>query len=299
VVQDKKYTALIILAVLVVLLNLPLPASLRLKAFSRENMGPFQSAAMLIVHKAREGFRLVFQARSAISQRQALVEEIANLQHKVRTLQSLERDNEALRESLGFRDRSQRRLMLAEIIARRDTSGWWQTITINRGSRDGFRPNLAVVTARGLIGKIRMVTPHTSEVLLVTDPNCRVACRLTRTGAFGILRGQGFDGAGRKDMEMLLPALPARMEYIDKTSEVHREDEVVTSGLGGVFPEGLLVGYVDRVGADPTGLHQHAFVVPAANMTAMKYVFVVLPLNKEDGSMGVPPGPDSPDEEVP
>ena len=75
---------------------------------------------------------------------------------------------------------------------------------------------------------------------------------------------------------MLYAPSPCRMDYISREDEIWGHDEVVTSGLGGVFPEGLLVGYVKKVDIDPSGLYQRADVIPAAELGKLRYVFVVL-----------------------
>ena len=81
--------------------------------------------------------------------------------------------------------------------------------------------------------------------------------------------------SGDKGMEMFCAMRPCRMDYVEKDRKILQGDEVVTSGLGGVFPEGLLLGHVVKADMDPSGLYQLADVMPAAEMEELKYVFVV------------------------
>ena len=74
---------------------------------------------------------------------------------------------------------------------------------------------------------------------------------------------------------MLFSVKPCRMDYISTDQEIRRDDEVVTSGLGGVYPEGIVLGHVTRVEVDPSGLYQRADIVPKANLGGLRYVFVV------------------------
>jgi rod shape-determining protein MreC len=112
-------------------------------------------------------------------------------------------------------------------------------------------------------------------VLLITDPACRVACKLPRTEAFGIVRGSGVAVNGEVNLEVLCAVRPCRVDYLPKDDVILKDDEVLTSGLGGVYPEGLLVGYVTRMATAQSGLYQSADLMPAADMGALKYVFVV------------------------
>ena len=126
---------------------------------------------------------------------------------------------------------------------------------------------MAVVTAKGLIGKIIDVSPRTAEVLLISDPTCKVSCALPDEQAFGVLRGRGQGWRGDS---------ACRLELIDKNAEVREGAEVITSGLGGVFPKGLLVGFVNEVKRHESGLYLEANVVPRADLGGMQMVFVIV-----------------------
>ena len=125
------------------------------------------------------------------------------------------------------------------------------------------------------VGKTVEVSHHTARVLLLTDPTCKVAAKFPRNGAVGILRGGGVSLTGKAMLEILCAPDPCRMDFIAKDAPLHRGDEVVTSGLGGVFPAGLTVGYMQSVYMDRSGLYQHADVVPAADMGVLNRVFVL------------------------
>jgi rod shape-determining protein MreC len=102
-------------------------------------------------------------------------------------------------------------------------------------------------------------------VLLLSDPSCKVAVRLKRSGEFGLAEGQGAQ-----------PGQPpaVRADYLLKTADVQPGDEVVTSGLGGLFPKGLPVGRVADVALDASGLYQTARIELAADLGKLEYAFV-------------------------
>lgn len=192
--------------------------------------------------------------------------ELAYLRQQLRRTEKLETENERMRRALSFKKRSDWTLLSCEVIAR-DITGWWQTARVGKGREDGVRTNMAVISVAGLVGKILEVSERTADVLLLSDPMCRVSARIERSGAMGMLVGRGMP-----DKDRVL----CRMDFISKRAWVRIGDEVVTSGYGGVFPPGLLVGYVEQVELDESGLYRHALVVPAENLSELREVFLVM-----------------------
>jgi rod shape-determining protein MreC len=274
--RGRTYLICAIVLAVLVLLNLPAPSSLYIKTATRGNLAPFQNVLWFLSGRVPETLSSIIASGKISDEKRRLIEEAANLRYQIRQLNALEKDNEELRAQLGFKSTQKCRLVLCEVVARGDTSGWWQILTLNRGAMEGIRPNIAVVTTEGLIGRTTDVSRHSCDVLLITDPNCKVACKLVRTGALGIVKGEGAALIGRARVEMFTAMQPCRMDYISKEKPVFIGDEVVTSGLGGVFPEGLLIGRVVEVGTDSTRLYQQADVTPAADISSVKYAFVVV-----------------------
>lgn len=274
--REKKCFIWITLLAIVVVLNLPLSMSMRIKAGSRDNIAaPFQNVMSLLLNKGREVILFLGKAREAVGEKERMLE-LAVLRERIRSLEAIERENEDLRNLFNFSSRSECKLVLGEVIARGDISGWWQTITLNKGTDSGIARNMAVITMEGLIGRTMDVSRRTCDVLLISDPSCKVACRISRTEAVGIVRGTGISAKGDTRLEMLSSLGHWRMEYISMDEEVRIHDKVVTSGFGRVYPEGLLVGYVTKKDVDPSGLYQSAEIVPAAEMRTLRYVFVVV-----------------------
>lgn len=264
--ENRLITGLLLAVVLVVILNLPESVSGAFKGFVREAVAPLQDA----VHR---GWRSLGEAAASVRgfgslarENQRLGSELAALRAEIRDLRALAAENEELRRELRFHARAPRQLIACEVLAR-DPDGWWQTLRLNKGRADGVLPNLAVVAAEGLIGRTVEVSEHTADVLLVSDPACKVAVRIPRTSTFGVLAGRGPSWRG----ETL-----CRIDFVNKNAAIRPGDEVVTSGLGGIFPKGLLVGYVgDQVFADRTGLYQQADVVSRARLGQLQYAYVV------------------------
>jgi len=275
-VNGKRILFALILLTAVVLLNLPLPLSMRVKEPTRDQIAPFQNIMSLVLRKAGGFVDYCRESDELAEQKQELRARIVELQEEVRQLRHMGKENARLNRLLEFRRSAGRRLIPAAVVARDDVSGWWHSVRLNVGRYEGVAVDMAVITTEGLAGRIVEVSAHTSDVLLLTDRTSRVACRFTGSGAFGVVEGRGVSLLGNPRMEMLCAPLPLGMKYVDKNVTVREGDEVVTSGLGGVFPEGLLLGRVKGVSPNVSGLFQCAEIVPAANLSELRYAFVVV-----------------------
>jgi rod shape-determining protein MreC len=264
--RDRSIVLWVILgAVLLVVLNLPGAVSGQVKAVLREGISPLQGALSGCSRWVRESVRSVRGIGGLMRENQQMSAELVRLRNEVRDLQGLSQDNAELREQLQFVAQAKRRLTPCEVIAR-DITGWWETIRLSKGSSDGVSMDMAVITSEGLIGKTVDVSSRTCDVLLISDPVCKVSARIARTGAFGVVSGIGPARSGQA---------ACRMEFINKNVPVLPGDEVVASGLGGIFPKGLLIGCVEKITMDETGLFQRADIIPKADLGMLTYVFVV------------------------
>jgi rod shape-determining protein MreC len=178
-------------------------------------------------------------------------------------LRDVEHEVNRLRHALNYRERSVFKLIAAEIIAR-DSSTWWRTITINRGKRDGIQTDMPVVTDLGLVGKTTTVSEGISVVLLLSDENCRVAASVEGSREQGIVSGE-------RTTTGLTPLL--NLNFLSKQADLKPGQKVYTSGVGGVFPSGLLVGAVKSYRVRE--LDGQAQLTPAVDLSHLEDVFVV------------------------
>lgn len=191
---------------------------------------------------------------------------IEELRNEARYNKNMQNENQELRDLLKLKVNSKHTLIAAQLLAR-DVNGWWQMARIDKGLDDGVKADVPVISQEGLIGQTINVARNSSDVLFLTSPKVKIAARLARSDIFGIVRGQGVSWEGDAK---------CRMDFIIKGVDINRADEVVTSGLGGVYPEGLVIGYVDNVQVDSSGLFQYAELVPASDFRMLDMVFVVL-----------------------
>jgi rod shape-determining protein MreC len=267
----RIFYILILAGILVVVLfNLPGSTTARMSNFLRDAILPLSRPMAQLLDAGRG----VFKDEPQAANRAQLLAEIAQLRLELRQAQVLERENRALRQMLGLSAHVGRRLIAAEIIAR-DVNAWWQTARLNKGLADGVALDMAVITTEGLAGRIIRTSMATSDVLFLVDPACRISARLDRLDAFGIVQGQGVSWRGQAS---------CRMDFISKAAQIMPGDEVVTSGLGGVYPSGLVIGRVDNVRLDPSGLYQSATIVPTSNFRSLDLMFV---MSRDENTLSV------------
>jgi len=190
-----------------------------------------------------------------------LKREMERLRFRCEAVRGLEKENSRLRAMLDYRSaRPELALVPSEIVAH-DITAMFRTVVIDRGRASGIAEGTPVVAPEGLVGSVTAVTPHTSQVLLITDPTSSVPAIIEETGIKGIVRGTGTD---------LLT-----MEYVRSTEVVGAGNAVVTSGLGGRFPPGITIGRVVDVRRDPRKMFLRITVRPSVEMSRIEAVFGV------------------------
>ena len=172
--------------------------------------------------------------------------------------------NERLRSLLEFREQNSPPMIAAEVIGR-DPSSWFKSVAINRGEQDGVGKGMAVICPGGVIGRILKTAPHYAIVLLVTDYNSAIDAIVQRTRAKAIVEGKGEN--------------QCQLKYLLRTEEVAVGDIVITSGLSGNFPKGLMVGEIRKVEKVGHGVFQYAEVIPSVDLTKLEEVFVIKDLS--------------------
>ncbi len=195
------------------------------------------------------------------SQLEALRKQNDELRKTVSDLQEARLQNERLKGLVSFAQSSKTKSLGATVIGR-PTDSWEGVITIDRGSKDGVGPDMPVVGPSGLLGETVDVTPSSARVRLITDPNSGVAAILQSTRSAGIAKGS-IEGQ-------------LSLEFVSTDTTVRAGDVVVTSGLGGVFPKGLIIGEVTKVQKSPADLFQHISLAPSGNLAGLEDVLVLV-----------------------
>ena len=265
--KQKNYLTLgAVVIVVVLLLSLPTRVTSRLKL-------AVGSWFLPLFGLASAGQQLPADLADRILSRPELLQWVDNLRRENQQLRSqsvqvaaIARENDQLRALLNWQRQSPWKLKLANVVMR-DPANWWRTAQIDLGRRDGLRENLPVITSAGLVGRVSSVSLTRSQIILIGDPNCRVSATVENAA---------------RDMGVIVASGPmdtslVQLTYLSSSANLKPGQNVMTSGLGGVFPKGIPIGQVVDSRSVEYGLYTEARVKLNANLGSLEQVWVLFP----------------------
>jgi rod shape-determining protein MreC len=200
---------------------------------------------------------------------------LSAFQSEIVELREIRHDYDRIAELLDYtRSRQNEEFVVADVIGR-DISAFTRVIFINRGARDGLTEGMPVVTEKGLVGRITQVSATAAQVMLITDPVSAVNARLLNSRAEGSVQTQ---------------AGGLRMTFIDLNAVLQEGDTVITSGLGGNFPEGIIIGQVTSIRQFEAELFQETEVRSLNDFERLENVLVITNFQPVDLSVFEQPG---------
>jgi rod shape-determining protein MreC len=189
-----------------------------------------------------------------------LLRDNARLKEELVDHEELQQENERLKKLLAFSAQRPEQTLAARVIGV-DATSWFHSITIDRGTAEQLQEGMVVTSAYGVVGRIVTCTPHSSRVLLVVDASSKLSALIERTRARAICRGDGSNMS---------------LDYLPLTDDVQVGDLLITSGIGGGFPKGLIVGTITRVDKRGFDMFQTVKVASAVNFDQLEEVLVIL-----------------------
>jgi rod shape-determining protein MreC len=226
-----------------------------------EITSPFQKFIQQTVNITKRFWLSYFNLVDVRNENWRLEKEIDALRMENSRYRELLASQERLQELLKFKHSINLPVIAAQVIGL-DPTGWFKSIIIDKGKEVGLKPNLGVVNASGVVGRIVSVSPNYAKVLLVIDQNSAVDCLVQRSRARGIVKG--------------LSTEICKLDYVVKSSDVVSGDLIITSGLGGVFPKGISVGRVSKIKGIYGGLFKDIEINPAVDFSKLEEVLVIL-----------------------
>jgi rod shape-determining protein MreC len=253
-----------------------LPVAVR--SFTRTSLHEFQAPATLL-HSRLLDLQSFWALRN--QSKEELIEagrDLARLnaayQVRLQQMDTVESSLERLEQLLHLRPEPEYHYLVAR-VARRDINLWWQRLVIRKGSADGIRENAAVVYAGGVVGRVREVNTHTAVVELVSSHAFRMAARFEGDDRPVIYQG-GVTSPGE------LPSGTVRDVPNDLEVPRGQSLRLVSSSLGGAFPDGLTLGRVNQLEPGSDGLFQYGTVILNQDLYSLREVAVVIPLKSDE-----------------
>ena len=246
--------------------------------FSSSTSSPLENLAGIITSPFRTAFSSVanwfndkqdyFANNQALrEENQELRNQIAQMEADLRQAKSDSEENKRLRELLNLREKKRDlgELEPAQILEH-SSSNWTSTLTLNQGTEHGVELNDCVITEEGyLVGVVNQVGLNWCTVLTVVDTDISLGAQVFRTEDVGVAEG---DFSLMSQGRLKLSYLPAGVSLLNG-------DLIVTSGLGGYYPSGLVIGTIEEVQLDDSGSTQYAVIAPSADLDSLTEVFIV------------------------
>ncbi len=219
-----------------------------------------EQASSAVINSTKNVFNTYFMIVGKEEENRLLHDKLIKIMEEKNRYIETGLENERLRKLLQLTSERPDYITSAEVFAR-DPSNWFQMLWINKGTNDGITRDMVAVTPLGPVGKIHRVFQSGAHIILITDVNSSVAVRLQSSRVEGILEGRGDDRC--------------YLKYISRESEVKVGESVVTSGLEGIYPEGLLIGYVKDVKIDGEEVFQIIEVLPSQTLNTVEEVAIL------------------------
>ncbi|MCQ4769408.1 MAG: rod shape-determining protein MreC [Clostridiales bacterium] len=268
-----RHNGILILIIAVLLAAITAVASYALKGTAN----PLSNALGVVTTPIRNGvssfvgwaegvYNYSFRYQELEEENQRLRSQIAELEEKAREGEAASKENELLREALGLRAKRSDFVLESARVTARSTSNWASTLTLSKGSAQDVAAGDCVVDAAGnLVGIIDEVGSNYSVMITVVDANLQMGGIVSRTDSTAMLEGDF----------TLMQEGRLKMTYLPENTELLTGDLVLTSGLTGIYPSGLVVGAIESLHTDPSGMSRYAVLAPAADLDRLVEVFII------------------------
>ena len=268
-----RHNGILILIIAVLLAAITAVASYALKGTAN----PLSNALGVVTTPIRNGvssfvgwaegvYTNSYRYQELEEENQRLRSQIAELEEKAREGEAASKENELLREALGLRAKRSDFVLESARVTARSTSNWASTLTLSKGSVQDVAAGDCVVDAAGnLVGIIDEVGSNYSVMITVVDANLQMGGIVSRTDSTAMLEGDF----------TLMQEGRLKMTYLPENTELLTGDLVLTSGLTGIYPSGLVVGTIESLHTDPSGMSRYAVLAPAADLDRLVEVFII------------------------
>ncbi len=257
----RRYRALIIIIAIIIIGMILDPFGLLqpVKDIVYRVSGPVTISLQRLSHNSGNFFVTLSSFRRLARENEELRADNLDLKASNATLKEIGHENTLLKEELNFMQTSQLQLIPAVIIAK-SPSGFVDTVILNRGSHDGVKINQAVVSHGFLIGQVKKVTTHTSEILLITSNSSMIPALMQQSRGTGLLHG-GLSGLHLEDIQLDITVQPG--------------ENVISSSLGKLLPQGIPIGTIKAIISSESDMSQAAAVTSPVAFSSLEIVFIV------------------------
>ena len=232
-------------------------------------LSPFQRFINFSDKKINDFFGHFEDINKLREENEALKKTVVELVYENEKLIDFRIKNDELRKALDIKDQYNNMEMIGANIIAKDMGNWFDIFTIDRGTKDGIANDYPIVTSRGLVGRVMQTDLFSSKVIAIIDEDSSISARLSKTSDIVAIRGD----RKLKDQGLCI------MSYIPPDADISAGDKVETSGVGGIYPKGIVIGRVKEVRQRTNELDRYAIIEPSVDFRRLEEVFI---LKKKD-----------------
>ncbi len=202
----------------------------------------------------------------------ALKKQLDQLTGAAFRIENLEAENALLNKLVGYKETHQEQKLLPARIIALNMGELRDACLVDKGQEDGVQQGMLIIAGSGLAGVIEEVYPSTSRMTIISSSRTRIGARVLRADsrAVGVVTGRSLTGTALK------------LQYLPREADIKEGDRIVTSGVGGKYPPGIYIGTVGKVEVDAGGLQKLAQINPAANLTSLEKVFILIDIDEKN-----------------
>lgn len=227
---------------------------------------PVQDAVMGITGWFSDRFNSVRNETDYIKENAELNAKIELLEQEIDRLSLYEEENIRLTELLEIKQKFSSYETTAAEITAKDSGIWYDSFVINKGTTSSLKANMALLSTDGLVGHIYETGATYSKAISIIDSRSSVSAMNLRTKDIGVVKG---------DYTLMASGL-CKMEYVDASADIVVGDEIVTSHLSNIYPQGITIGFVKEVYTDANGLTKYAVIEPAVDFKHLETLLVIV-----------------------
>lgn len=227
---------------------------------------PIKSGCSYVAHSLNDVRDFVWDMRAYKEDNERLESENIKLKQQARDVSSYQKENEQLKALLDLKTTSDDFTSVAASVVSYSQNGWYRAIELNKGSIHGISEGCAVITPEGAVGTVTEVGQNYCIVTTILDKSSVTGIFVSRTKGTGLVEGD----------DELAKETKCKLSFLDRETPVIVGDIIETSGSGGIYPEGIVIGTVTKISANRAGALNYAEIDPAVNFDTLRNVLVII-----------------------
>ena len=253
----------IVLILLIFLSNVEVNKLSYLESAASSIINPIQRIFVDLKNKIQGNSVYFSEMETIIQENEELKKKNSELETILREFEMLKAENTTLQEYMNLTDKYSSYQTIPAYVINRDVSNYSSTLVLNVGTNDGIRENMTVIADKGLVGHVISVSENTCKVQVIIDSASTVSCSISTTNESIICKGT------LENSQIL------RASYIPTGAELIQGDSVYTSGIGGIYPKGIIIGTIKEIVTTSNITDRYAVVEPAVDFSKIDTVLII------------------------